>query len=68
MQIDIIYVAMGVHNFIKSYLRNKKDIYSTLTNIPDNAKNNGTIPIMQSSSIEMNSLRDQMAAKIWENY
>lgn len=43
---DIIYAVMGLHNHIKSYLGNEKDIYYMPTDILDNAGNNDGIPII----------------------
>lgn len=50
MQIIIVYIVIELYNFIKKiYSRNKKDIYYTLIDILDNAKNNNNISTMQSS-------------------
>lgn len=68
MQIDIAYAAMRLHNFIKSHPGNEEDIYYTQIDIPDDAGRQGGIPTTQSSSAQMNNLRDRMAAKIWEDY
>ena len=48
-QIDIVYAAMGLHNFIKSHPGNEEDIYYTPINISDDAGNDGGILNMQSS-------------------
>lgn len=55
---------MRLYNFIKVYPRNEMDIYSTPVNILDNAESNSGISTMQSSSAQMNNLRDRIAAKM----
>lgn len=67
-QIDIIYAVIGLHNFIKSHLGNEEDIYYIPVDIPDDTRSDSSIPTMQSISIQMNSLKNKMAAKIWEDY
>lgn len=67
-QIDIVYAAMGLHNFIKVHPGNEEDIYSAPIDIPDDAGSDGGIPTIQSSSAHMNNLRDRMATRMWEDY
>lgn len=67
-QIDIVYAAMGLHNFIKSHPGNEEDIYYTPTDIPDDAGSNSGAPIIQSSLAQINRLRDKIAAEMWEDY
>lgn len=67
-QVDIVYAAMGLHNFIKMHPGNEEDIYSAPVDIPHNTRSDGGIPTMQSSSAQMNNLRDRMAARMWEDY
>lgn len=43
MQINIIYTAMSLYNFIKFFLENKKNIYYTPTNIFYNTDSNNSI-------------------------
>lgn len=67
-QINIVYAAMGLYNFIKSHPGNEKDIYYTPTNISDGAGSDVGILTMQSSSAQMNRMKDRMAAEMWDNY
>lgn len=46
---DIIYVVIGLYNFIKVYLKNKEDIYSVSGDILDNNRDDSTILTIQSS-------------------
>lgn len=59
---------MGLHNFIKSHLGKKEDINYTPIDIPDDVRSDSGIATMYSSSTQMNSLRNRMAAKMWEDY
>lgn len=59
---------MRLHNFIKAHFENKKDIYFASVDMLNNTKSDSSIPIMQSSSTQMNNLRHRIIAKIWENY
>lgn len=59
---------MRLHNFIKIDPGNKDNIYFIPMEIFDNTGSNGDIPSIQSSSAEINNLRDKMAAKMWEDY
>ena len=45
-QIDIRYVTMGLHNFIKSHPGNEEDIYYTRTDIFDDAGSDGGASII----------------------
>lgn len=49
MEINIVYVAMDFHNFIKFYSENEKDIYYILTNILNNVDSNDRVSIIQFS-------------------
>lgn len=64
MQIDNMYVAIGLHNFIKSHSRNKEDIYYTLTNVLDDISNNSGVIMIQSSLAQINKLWNKIAIKI----
>lgn len=68
IQIDIVYAGMGLHNFIKSHPGNGEDMYYTPTGIPDDAGSDGGAAIIQSSSAQMNSIRDRTTAEMWEDY
>lgn len=59
-----MYIAIDLYNFIKSHLGNKKDIYYTPINISDNASSNSSISIIQSSLIQINRLKDRIAAEM----
>lgn len=67
-QIDIVYIAIGLHNFIKSNFENEKDIYYIPINIFDDTDSNGDKLIIQSSLVQMNKLIDKTVAEMWENY
>lgn len=67
-QIDIVYAAISLHNFIQSHPENEKDIYYMLTDIPDDSGSDSGISIMQSSSTQMNGLKNRMTAEMWEDY
>lgn len=49
-QIDIVYAAIGLHNFIKLHPENEEDIYYISIDILDDIRNDSGIPTMQSSS------------------
>lgn len=55
---------MELHNFIKSHLGNEENIYYIPIDISNNTGSDSSIPTMQSSSTQINNLRDRMAAKM----
>lgn len=60
-RLDIVYAATGLHNFIKSHPGKKEGMYYMTTDVPDDEGNDGGVPIMQSSSTQMNGPRDRLA-------
>lgn len=55
-QVDIVYIVMGLHNYIKAHPGIEKDIYHILIDIPDNAGADNGGGTLQSSSTQMNAM------------
>lgn len=67
-QVDIVYAAMDLHNFIKAHPGIEEDIYHILIDIPDDAGADNGGGTLQSSSTQINAMRDRIAAQMWEDY
>lgn len=63
-QIDNVYIAMGLHNFIKIQPKNEKIIYFALIDISNNVGSDNNIFIIQSNLAQIKNLKDKIASRI----